>query len=164
MHHVKQELSLVCVLNLLMITILNCSNFSKTIYDHPWVNDELFCLGFAPHVKTKWKITRRLVVAVVRQYSYNVEHVWFDDTLLVSYDWFVGGGSGLSLDTYTDGADMGDDLGDMLSHQSEINRLNSELERVRAECIHWKREAKRASTPQIQVCVSLVSHSSLPAL
>ena len=75
MHHVKQELSLVCVLNLLMITILNCSNFSKTIYDHPWVNDELFCLGFAPHVKTKWKITRRLVVAVVRQYSYNVEHV-----------------------------------------------------------------------------------------
>ena len=75
MYHVKQELSLECVLNLLMITILNCSNFSKTIYDHPWVNDELFCLGFAPHVKTKWKITRRrLVVAAVRPYSY-VEHV-----------------------------------------------------------------------------------------
>ena len=162
MYHVKRELSLVCVLNLLMITILNCSILSKTIYDHPWVNEELFCQGFAPHVKTKWKITRRLVVAAVSRYSY-VERVWFNDALLVSYDWFVGGGSGLSLDTYTDGADMGDDLGDMLSHQSEINRLNSELERLRAECIHWKREAKRASTPQTQVCVSLASHSSLPA-
>lgn len=44
--------------------------------------------------------------------------------------------------------DETEDLTDILSHQQEINRLNADLERTRAECLHWKRESKRNSTPQ----------------
>ena len=53
MYHIKRELSSVCVLNLLMITILNCSNFSNTMYDHLWVNEELFLSGIRSSCKNK---------------------------------------------------------------------------------------------------------------